>query len=45
MSLSSWYYLYLEPPPSRARWVYPPLVVLGVLGLELWGLWWARRRA
>ena len=44
MSLSSWYYLYLEPPPSRARWVYPPLVVLGVLGLELWGLWWARRR-
>ena len=45
MSLSSWYYLYLEPPPSRARWVYPPLVALGVLGLELWGLRWARRRA
>ena len=45
MSLSSWYYLYLEPPPSRARWVYPPLVALGVLGLELWGLRCARRRA
>src|SRR3990172_452409 len=45
MSLSSWYYLHLEPPPSRARWVYPPLVALGVLGLELWGLRWARRRA
>jgi DMSO reductase family type II enzyme heme b subunit len=43
MSLSSWYYLLLEPPPSRARWVYPPLVALGVLGLELWGLRWARR--
>ncbi len=45
MSLSSWYYLHLEPPPSWARWVFPPLVALGVLGLELWGLRWARRRA
>lgn len=43
-SLSSWYYLHLEPPPSRARWIYPPVVALGVLGLELWGLRWARRR-
>ena len=45
MSLSSWYYLLLEPPPSRKRWVYPPLAALGVVGLELWGLRWARRRA
>ncbi|MFQ5801816.1 MAG: c-type cytochrome [Candidatus Methylomirabilales bacterium] len=45
MSLSSWYYLLLEPPPSRTRWLYPPLAALGVVGLELWGLRWARRRA
>lgn len=45
LSMSSWYYLRLEPPPSRARWLYPPLVATAVFGLELWGLSWARRRA
>jgi DMSO reductase family type II enzyme heme b subunit len=44
MSLSSWYYLRLEPPPSQTRWLYPPLAAFGVLGLELWGFRWARRR-
>jgi DMSO reductase family type II enzyme heme b subunit len=43
-SMSSWYSLRLEPRLSRARWLYPPLVAVGVLGFELWGLWWARRR-
>jgi DMSO reductase family type II enzyme heme b subunit len=44
-SMSSWYYLRLEPPPSRARWMYPPLVVVAVFGLEIWGLRQYRRRA
>lgn len=44
LSMSSWYYLRLDPPPSRARWLYPPLVAIGVLGFELWGFSWARRR-
>jgi len=43
-SMSSWYYLRLERPPSGARWLYPPLVATAVFGLELWGLWWVRRR-
>jgi len=45
MAFSSWYYVLLVPPPSQTRWIYPPLAALGVLGLELWGLRWARRRA
>ena len=45
MSFSSWYYVLLEPPPSQTRWLYPPLAAIGVFGLELWGLRWARRRA
>ncbi len=38
LSMSSWYYLRLEPPPSKGRWMYPPLVVAAVFGLEIWGL-------
>ncbi len=45
MAFSSWYYLLLEPPPSRTRWIYPPLAAIGVLGLELWGIRRARRWA
>jgi DMSO reductase family type II enzyme heme b subunit len=45
MAFSSWYYVLLESPPSRTRWIYPPLAAVGVLGLELWGIRWARRRA
>lgn len=43
-SMSSWYLLRLEPPPSRARWMYPPLVVVAAFGLEIWGLRRFRRR-
>jgi DMSO reductase family type II enzyme heme b subunit len=43
-SMSSWYYLRLEPPPSKARWVYPPFVVAAVFGLEIWGVRRFRRR-
>lgn len=43
-SMSSWYYLRMEPPPSKARWLYPPLVVAAVFGLEIWGLRRFRRR-
>ncbi|HWT77850.1 MAG TPA: ethylbenzene dehydrogenase-related protein, partial [Candidatus Methylomirabilis sp.] len=43
-SMSSWYYLRLEPPPSTGRWVYPPLVVAAFLGLEIWGVRRLRRR-
>jgi DMSO reductase family type II enzyme heme b subunit len=43
-SMSSWYYLRLEPPPSVVRWILPPLVASVVVGLELWGVRWARRR-
>ena len=43
-SMSSWYYLRLEPPPSKARWMYPPLAVVAVFGLEIWGLQRFRRR-
>lgn len=44
LSMSSWYYLRMEPPPSRGRWMYPPLVVVAVFGLEIWGLRRFRRR-
>jgi DMSO reductase family type II enzyme heme b subunit len=43
-SMSSWYFLRLEPPPSRTRWVFPPLVVVAAFGLEIWGLRRFRRR-
>jgi DMSO reductase family type II enzyme heme b subunit len=44
LSMSSWYYLRLEARPSRARWLYPPLVATAVFGLEVWGLGGVRRR-
>jgi DMSO reductase family type II enzyme heme b subunit len=43
-SMSSWYYLRLEPTRSKARWIYPPLVVAAVFGFEIWGLRRVRRR-
>ena len=43
-SMSSWYYLRMEPPPSKARWLFPPLAVAAVFGLEIWGLRRFRRR-
>ncbi len=44
-SMSSWYYLRMEPMPSKARWIYPPLVVAALFGLEIWGLRRIRNRA
>jgi DMSO reductase family type II enzyme heme b subunit len=43
-SMSSWYSLRMEPPPSKARWVYPPLAAVAFFGLEVWGLRRFRRR-
>jgi len=42
-SMSSWYYLRLEPPPTKGRWIYPPLVLVAVFGIELWGVRRLRR--
>jgi DMSO reductase family type II enzyme heme b subunit len=44
-AMSSWYYLRMEPPPSKGRWIYPPLVILAAFGLEIFGLQRFRRRA
>ena len=35
MSISSWYYLFLEEPPSARRYVYPPLAALLTVAVEL----------
>jgi hypothetical protein len=43
-SMSSWYSLRMEPPLSKARWVYPPLAAVAFFGLEVWGLRRFRRR-
>jgi len=44
MSLTSWYYLRLEEPQSRARFVVPPVVALLALGAMLLVVWAANRR-
>jgi DMSO reductase family type II enzyme heme b subunit len=44
-SMSSWYYLRMEEAPSTGRWIYPPLMVCAVFGLEIWGLRRFQRRA
>jgi DMSO reductase family type II enzyme heme b subunit len=44
MSLTSWYYLRLEEPPSKARFVVPPVVALLALGGMLLVVWAANRR-
>ena len=44
-SMSSWYYLRMEPLPSKTRWMYPPLAAAAFVGLEIWGLRRVRRRA
>jgi hypothetical protein len=36
MSLSTWYYTILEPPVPMKVYVYPPIAVFAVVGLELW---------
>jgi DMSO reductase family type II enzyme heme b subunit len=44
MSLTSWYYLRLEEPQSRARFVVPPVVAILALGAMLLIVWAANRR-
>jgi DMSO reductase family type II enzyme heme b subunit len=44
MSLTSWYYLRLEEPQSKARFVVPPVVALLALGGMLLVVWAAGRR-
>jgi DMSO reductase family type II enzyme heme b subunit len=34
-AISAWYYLYLEPTPSRARFLYPAIAVVAIAGIEL----------
>ncbi len=36
MSLTTWYYTYLEPPVPRKVYVVPPLVALCVVGIQFW---------
>ncbi|OLC13639.1 MAG: hypothetical protein AUH29_12525 [Candidatus Rokubacteria bacterium 13_1_40CM_69_27] len=44
LSLTSWYYLRLEEPQSKARFVIPPVVALLALGAMLVIVWAANRR-
>jgi DMSO reductase family type II enzyme heme b subunit len=34
-AISAWYYLYLEPTPSRARLIYPGIAVVAIAAAEL----------
>jgi DMSO reductase family type II enzyme heme b subunit len=34
-AISAWYFLYLEPPPSRTRFLYPAIAVVAIAGIEL----------
>jgi DMSO reductase family type II enzyme heme b subunit len=43
-AVSAWYYLYLEPTPSRARFLYPVLAVVGIAAAELFFGRQGRRR-
>jgi DMSO reductase family type II enzyme heme b subunit len=43
-SVSTWYYVRLEAPPSKRQFVIPPLAALVTVGLELGLLRWAQRR-
>ena len=36
MSVSSWYYLLLEPPLPSTRYIYPTLFAFCVIGIEFW---------
>ena len=44
-AVSTWYLLYLEPPPSPYRWLQV-FAVMGMVGIaEGLLLWWIRRRS
>jgi DMSO reductase family type II enzyme heme b subunit len=43
-AISTWYHVRLEAPPSKQKFVVPPIAALGTVLLELGLLRWARRR-
>jgi DMSO reductase family type II enzyme heme b subunit len=43
-AISAWYYLYLEPTPSRARFLYPGIAVVAIAAAELFFSRQGRRR-
>jgi DMSO reductase family type II enzyme heme b subunit len=43
-AISTWYFLYLEPTPSKARLVYPAVAVVAIAAAELFFSRQARRR-
>jgi DMSO reductase family type II enzyme heme b subunit len=43
-AISAWYYLYLEPSPSRARFLYPGIAVVAIAAAELFFSRQGRRR-
>jgi DMSO reductase family type II enzyme heme b subunit len=43
-AVSAWYYLYLEPTPSRARLIYPGIAVVAIAAAELFFGRQGRRR-
>jgi DMSO reductase family type II enzyme heme b subunit len=43
-AISAWYYLYLEPNPSRARFLYPGIAVVAIAAAELFFSRQGRRR-
>jgi hypothetical protein len=42
--MSAWYYLYLEPTPSKTRYVYPLIAVVAIAAAELFFSRPGRRR-
>jgi DMSO reductase family type II enzyme heme b subunit len=43
-AISAWYFLYLEPTPSRARLIYPGIAVVAIAAAELFFSRQGRRR-
>jgi hypothetical protein len=43
-AISAWYYLYLEPNPSRTRFLYPGIAVVAIAAAELFFSRQGRRR-
>jgi hypothetical protein len=42
--MSAWYYLYLEPAPTKTRFVYPLVAVVAIAAAELFFSRPGRRR-
>lgn len=41
MALSAWYYLILQPPIPTTAFIYPPIAILAMVGIQ----WWVIRKA